>query len=137
MSLNACLFCCANTHRYAWVRCTANHRQSHAYSNGNAISDFQTCSQYDEHVSAGGAPRGRSRLSIGAKALGTPPDPGMGYRALHHAPPTPPIPTPPPPSARVGPQPAALPQNSEGNAVVSHRGLTAPYTQRLQSPGTV
>lgn len=79
--------------------------------------------------------RQRSRLSIGARALGTPPDPTQLPRALHAAPPTPPLPAPHPSSARTGPQPAALPQGSQEAPEVPLRGLSVPYTQRLQTAG--
>lgn len=75
--------------------------------------------------------RQRSRLSVGGRALGTPPDPTLAPRPLHAAPPTPPLPAPNPPSARAGPQPAGLPQGGEA----PQRGLTVPYTQRLQTAG--
>ena len=81
--------------------------------------------------------RQRSRLSIGARALGTPPDPTLMPRPLHAAPPTPPLPAPYPPSARAGPQPAALPQGGQERPEVAQRGLSVPYTQRLQTAGVV
>ena len=79
--------------------------------------------------------RQRSRLSIGARALGTPPDPTQLPRPLHAAPPTPPLLAPHPPSARAGPQPAALPHGSQEAMELPLRGLTVPYTQRLQTAG--
>ena len=79
--------------------------------------------------------RQRSRLSIGARALGTPPDPTQVPRPLHAAPPTPPLPAPHPSSARAGPQPAALPQGSPEAPDTPLRGLSVPYTQRLQTAG--
>lgn len=87
------------------------------------------------HSGANLGGRQRSRLSVGGRALGTPPDPTLVPRPLHAAPPTPPLPAPHPPSARAGPQPAALPQGSEARAEAPHRGLTVPYTQRLQTAG--
>ena len=90
------------------------------------------------HMTISGATLGgrqRSRLSIGARALGTPPDPTQMPRPLHAAPPTPPLLAPHPSSARAGPQPAALPQGSPEALEVPLRGLSVPYTQRLQTAG--
>ena len=79
--------------------------------------------------------RQRSRLSIGARALGTPPDPTQLLRPLHAAPPTPPLTASHPSSARAGPQPAGLAQGSQEAMEPPPRGLTVPYTQRLQTAG--
>ncbi|KAL0039031.1 hypothetical protein WJX77_005730 [Trebouxia sp. C0004] len=79
--------------------------------------------------------RQRSRLSIGARGIGTPPDPTLGHRPIHPAPPTPPLPPPPVPSGRAGLQLTALLQGSDDRPAVARKGLTVPYTQRLQSPG--
>ncbi|KAL3147502.1 hypothetical protein ABBQ38_014558 [Trebouxia sp. C0009 RCD-2024] len=79
--------------------------------------------------------RQRSRLSVGGRALGTPPDPALAPRPLHAAPPTPPLPAPNPPSARAGPQPVAPPEGSQARPEAPQRGLTVPYTQRLQTAG--
>ena len=81
--------------------------------------------------------RQRSRLSIGARVIGTPQDPTLGHRPFHPAPPTPPLPPPPVPSSRAGLQLAALPQGSDDRPSVARKGLTVPYTQRLQSPGVL
>lgn len=67
--------------------------------------------------------------------MGTPPDPTLGHHPLHPAPPTTPLPLPPTPSNRTGTQPAALPPGTDEGPPVACRGLTVPYTQRLQTPG--
>ena len=81
--------------------------------------------------------RQRSRLSIGARVIGTPPDPTLGHRPFHPAPPTPPLPPPPVPSGRAGLQLTALPQGFDDRPAAARKGLTVPYTQRLQSPGGI
>lgn len=87
--------------------------------------------------------RQRSRLSVGGRPLGASPDPGfptfdpaLGPPAFNTAPLTPPIPAPPPSSARVGPGDADETGPSAQDIVQEQRGLAMPYTQRLQVPGT-